>query len=79
MNNYDDFEENQYDSLTEEMESPFAGVNQQSPTIDSAAIANASANAINGPNGQELCRTIRYAIGVIGIMGLTWLYESGRK
>ena len=79
MNNYDDFEGNQYDTLTEETEAPSAGADQKYRIIDSAAIANASSNAINGPNGQEFCRTIRYAIGVIGIFGLTWLYESGRK
>lgn len=44
--------------------------------IDSTAIANASAAALNGANGKDVCKTLRYAVGVAGIVGLTWIFEK---
>ena len=76
MNNYDDYdnirelsvgESNAYDDRTGQ------------PCIDSAAIADAGAKALNGPNGKDVCKIVRFIAGVAGIVGLAWLYESGNK
>ena len=76
MNNYDDYdnirelnvgESNAYDDRTGQ------------PCIDSAAIADAGAKALNGPNGKDVCKTVRFIAGVAGIVGLAWLYEGGNK
>ena len=76
MTNYDDYdnlrelsvgESNAYDDRTGQ------------PCIDSAAIADAGAKALNGPNGKDVCKTVRFIAGVAGIVGLAWLYEGGNK
>ena len=76
MNNYDDYdnirelsveESNTYDDRTGQ------------PCIDSAAIADAGAKALNGPNGKDVCKTVRFIASVAGIVGLAWLYEVGNK
>lgn len=76
MNNYDDYddirelsveESNAYDDRTGQ------------PCINSAAIADAGAKALNGPNGKDVCKTVRFTACIAGIFGLAWLYEGGNK
>lgn len=47
--------------------------------VDSAAIADAGVKALNGPNGKDVCKTVRFIASVAGIVGLAWFYEGGNK
>ena len=76
MNNYDDYDEIQ--ELSVEESNAYGNCTGQ-PYIDSAAIADAGAKAINGPNGKDVCKTVRFIASVAGIVGLAWLYEVGNK
>lgn len=79
MSKYDDFEENRYDVLDDETEITSSEEDRTTSKIDTAAIANASATALNGPNGKDVCNTIQYAVGVVGIIILTWLFKGSHK
>ena len=79
MNKYDDFEESRYGVLEDETVFPSSEADTATSKIDTAAIANASADAINGPNGKDVCQTVRFIACVAGIFGLAWLYEGGHK
>lgn len=79
MSNYDNYEENRYEDFDEDTEILSPDTNRTTPSIDSAAIANASAEALNGPNGKDFCKTIRFIFSVLGIVGLAWIYEGGKK
>ena len=76
MNNYDDYDEIQEMSVEESTAYDDRSVQ---PSIDSAAIADAGAKALNGPNGKDVCKTFRFIAGIAGIVGLAWLYEGGQK
>ena len=73
MNNYDDIQE-----LGMEKSNTYDDCSGQT-FVDSAAIADAVAKAINGPNGKDVCKTARFIASVAGIVGLALLYEVGNK
>ncbi len=79
MNKYDAFEESRYDVLEDETVFPSSEAYSTTSKIDTAAIANASADAINGPNGKDVCTTVRFIACVAGIIVLACLYEGGHK
>ena len=79
MSNYDNYEENRYEDFGEETEILSHDTDRTTPSIDSAAIANASAEALNGPNGKDFCKTVRFIFSVLAIVGLAWIYEGGKN
>lgn len=62
MNNYHDYE----------LSMGAEDLTLQAAPIDWAAIASAGADAVNGPNGVEFCKTIRH--GLYCIFALSVLY-----
>ena len=76
MSRYDVFEESRYDVLDDETEITSSEEERTTSKIDTAAIANAGASALNGPSGKDVCYTIQYAVGVFGIIILTWLFKG---
>ena len=68
---------NNRENLDEEMLT--SDNNHSTSTIDSAAIASTSAEAFNGPNGKDVCKTVRLIACVLGIVVLAWIYEGGKK
>ena len=69
MNNHEDHDE---EMLTSDN-------NNSTSAIDAAAIASASAEAFNGPNGKDVCKAVRLFACVLGIVCLAWIYEGGKK
>ncbi len=70
MSNY---EQNCYDEPIESEKYSISEAKIEKAPLDVAAIANASASALNGPNGAEVCKTIRHGIYAACVLTALWM------